>query len=156
MHCPHDQTPLQPAQWNVFGCRRCEGRLFTESEFSALYPGVRDALLPGDRAGRGRRTACPKCAAAMQPMRLGTLDVWLDVCDGCHSLWIERLEDSVLRDLKARRVQLAAASPVAREGRRSLAQGMATGSIVQRVEQAEEVPTIMDYIDAFLDDLFLW
>lgn len=105
MCCPDDGTPLTRELEGVLACRTCRGHALIGEAFARRHPGTRELLEPEDDLASGafaRPRACPSCARMMAPLRLRRLAAWIDACEACGILWVERLDEPVMDALVKR------------------------------------------------------
>jgi hypothetical protein len=122
--CPDDGSSLTEEREGVSSCKRCLGRALSGRVFSELHPGVREVLRPEEDRASGayaRRRRCPSCEQTMVPLRVDTLLAWLDWCEPCEVLWVEKLDVSVIQGLISRRERARAAASIPVEERRRVA-----------------------------------
>jgi hypothetical protein len=115
--CPDDGNSLTEETAGVSSCKRCLGRALSARVFSELHPGVREVLRREEDRTSGayaRQRRCPNCQQAMVPLRVDTLFAWLDWCEPCEILWVEKLDVSVIEGLRSRwaRARAVASIPV--------------------------------------------
>ncbi len=68
---------------------------------------------------------CPICGLAMVPLKMGKEPAWLEWCDSCEFLWVEKLDGAVIERLERRKALTSAVESLAVEERRHLAHGIA-------------------------------
>jgi Zn-finger nucleic acid-binding protein len=116
LHCPDCGAPASP---DARECGYCHARLATvkcPACFGAAFVGMRHCPACGAALAREEvpdeevKLACPRCAGALQPIRLGPSR--LRECDGCGGLWVDnRTFLAICRDRERQ-----AALPSARAG----------------------------------------
>ena len=100
MNCPHDERPLSINERHAYTrheCRKCSGMLmdaaFLAHAFSRLKKA--DAGEPNLLALPEGQIACPREGRRMRALL--HLDVEIDICPDCRSVWLDRGEyDKVL------------------------------------------------------------
>jgi hypothetical protein len=105
MRCPDDGGALVEETVGVLGCRTCRGHALIDEAFARRHPGARELLAPEDDAASGafaRRRPCPSCARTMTPLKIGPLAAWVERCDACGIVWVERLDERVMEALVKR------------------------------------------------------
>ncbi|MCM2332467.1 MAG: hypothetical protein NDI82_00785 [Anaeromyxobacteraceae bacterium] len=140
MYCPDDGTLLGGPSAEVQACRTCRGRLVSVRAFEDLQPAVHALLRPEEDRASGafaRVRVCPGCARAMRPLRLAAMPAWLDWCEPCQRLWVERLDEPVIEGLRARLARARGAAALAPEARQEAAVGIAEEVATHQRELAD-------------------
>lgn len=85
----------------------------------------------------------------MHPLRLGRATAWLDLCEACQLLWIEKLDQPVIDGLKARLARQAAVASLPKHEREVLAKELAEdlGEGAREMTRLEE---LVDLVTHFL------
>jgi len=106
VRCPDDGQALAETKPGVSSCPRCQGRLVSRAGHAAVSPAL-EALLSEERDPRSGAFArvrdCPGCGGAMRPLRIGRDLAWIDGCQACGLLWVERLDQAVVDRLERSR-----------------------------------------------------
>lgn len=70
----------------------CQGALMSADELELKAPQSTGRLAAEHRENSvafKKQRACPSCAAAMVPLRIGQLEAWVERCTSCGLLWVE-------------------------------------------------------------------
>jgi Zn-finger nucleic acid-binding protein len=126
--CPDDGSELSDDVRGVSSCRRCQGHAISGEAFSKIHLDIKQML----RAEQDRKSGayahvrlCPRCGREMLPLRMGQQLAWLDSCDSCEVLWVEKLDRAVIERLERRKTVTSAVESLAPEERRHLARDIA-------------------------------
>lgn len=97
LSCPRCDVALEPPPDDFSTrdvsrrCHRCHGAWVDGDVVGVAHPALRehgrrvaDLLTLG---AREREAKCPRCARIM--LEFPFFDLWLDLCEGCHGLWID-------------------------------------------------------------------
>lgn len=78
-----------------------------------------------DSGAYARVHLCPRCRGVMLPLRMGDQLAWLDACESCEVLWVEKLDEAVIQRLERRSALTRAVAALGPEDRREVAQDIA-------------------------------
>lgn len=115
LHCPDCGAPASP---DAHACTYCHARLATVRCpvcFGPAFVGMRHcpacgaALAREDAPDMEAALACPRCAGALQPIRLG--ESRMRECDGCGGLWVDNRTFLAICQARERQAALASGRP---------------------------------------------
>ena len=128
MLCPDDASELLESGNGVLSCRRCHGHAVSGAAFSAIHEDITQLLQAEEDRESGayaRVRLCPRCRRAMLPLRIGDQLAWLDSCEPCGIVWVEKLDEAVIQRLERRRALSRAVGALPPDARREMAHDIA-------------------------------
>jgi len=128
MVCPDDGSELLDDGKGLSSCGRCRGHGISGEAFSTIHEDITQLLrAEADResGAYARRRPCPRCLRTMVPLRIGDQLAWLESCQACGMLWVEKLDEAVMRRLERRGAVTHAVESMTPEARSEMAHDVA-------------------------------
>ncbi|MBK7859588.1 MAG: rhomboid family intramembrane serine protease [Archangiaceae bacterium] len=147
MKCPDHARELKDLR-----CPVCLGELMAESELETRVPGAL-ALLSAAVGARTRPRTCPQCETAMNSLRIGKAEAFVERCPSCETFWVEKADLKTLDLFAKSAARQAAFASMSDAEKRELASGLAeatkvdTGPDVGVAQAALSVATGVPMLD---------
>jgi hypothetical protein len=82
----------------------------------------------------------------MLPLKMGEQLAWLDSCDSCEVLWVEKLDEAVIERLERRKAVTSAVESLAADDRRAIARDIAR-EMADHHRQLRVIQAIKELLD---------
>ena len=151
MLCPDDGCELVDDAGGVSACKRCRGHAVSGEAFSRIGRDLRQMLRAEhdrDSGAYARVRLCPRCGRTMLPLRIENELAWLDSCDRCEVLWVEKLDDAVIERLERQKAVKDAVESLTAEDRRAIARDV-TREMADNYRELRVLKAIRQLLYAF-------